>query len=409
MARRVAVFYASFGYGHKAAANALCEWCHALYPNSITLCRDLADYIPKLLKGSVSSSYFTMTRKTPWLWDRLYRDTDIVSKRRLASAFWNDIHKSLNKTYLRHLFSEIDKFDPHAVLSTHFFGMSSLLDKWEHRTPIYSVSTDYATHSLQRDPRFDGWFVGSAESARQHRADNIPTSDYAVMDFGIPVSRDYIASPTRSEARRMLEIEEDRPVVTVIGDRYGISKMDAIVESMMDFSGWKIEIICCDNTRTYEQMRDKYYPFRHITIRDSVPNIADFYAASDIVALNPNGVRIAEAATAGTAMLLLDPLPGLERYNCDYALENGAAKRVFENRRVGEQISELLESRETLERMRSNAIAMSRPEAGKHILSYVMERLDMAEKHHAAKQSDKSCGTEEDAAPRKEIPEEICP
>ena len=78
----------------------------------------------------------------------------------------------------------------------------------------------------------------------------------------------------------------------------------------------------------------------------------------------------------GCALLLLDPLPGQERYNCDYLLERGAARRVYENRRVGELIKELLESGEELERMRANARAIGRPFAARDILRVVMEELD---------------------------------
>ncbi|MDR1471957.1 MAG: hypothetical protein LBS75_05485 [Synergistaceae bacterium] len=392
MTRRIAVFYASTGASHRTAADALCGWCRALCPESEALRKDLLDYVPMALRACVASSHFAVTRRTPWLWDRLYRDTDAAPGRRPLSAFWNDIHRSISKTYVKRLFSDIDALNPHAILTTHFLGMSALLDKWEHRTPIYFVGTDYATHSLQRDPRFDGWFVGSAEAARQHRADNIPTSDYGVKDFGIPLSRDYTAPPTRREARRMLGIDEGKRMVTVMAGAYGIPRMDTVIDSMVDFSEWRVEIICSEDARTYEHMRDKYYPFRHITVRDCVQNTADYYAASDVIAINPNGVRIAEAAAVGAAMLLLDPLPGLERLNCDYVLERGAARRVFDDRSVGEQISELLESGGELGRMRSNAKALSRPEAGKHIILHVMERLDMVEKNELPKRSDAACG-----------------
>jgi UDP-N-acetylglucosamine:LPS N-acetylglucosamine transferase len=168
--------------------------------------------------------------------------------------------------------------------------------------------------------------------------------------------------------------------------------MDAVIDSMMDFSEWRIEIICGGNISAYEHLRDKYHPFRHITVRDSVQNMADFYVASDVIATNPNGVRIAEAAAMGAAILLLDPLPGLERLNCDYALERGAARRVFDSRRTGERISELLDSDGALSLLRSNAKAMSRPEAGRRIILHVMDRLDAAEHQAAQSRHEEAAG-----------------
>lgn len=380
MPNKIAVFYASIGAGHKAAADALCEWCHAMYPGSVTMCRDILDYIPKLMRKSIVSAYRLMTRNTPWLWERIYRDTDIKSARHPVSAFWNDVHRSVTRSYIKHLFMELDALGPTAVFSTHFFGMSSLLDKWEHRTPIYFIGTDYLSHSLQRDPRFDGWFVGSDEAVRQYRADSVPTAEYSVKNFGIPISRDYLISPTRVEARRMLELEDGVKMVTVMDSGRGARILDTVAGSMIDLPDWKIVVICRDNNRMYEHLRDKYFPFKQIMVLDSSPNIADYYAASDLVVMNPGGVQIAEASTVGAAMLLLDPLPGLEQYNCHYALERGAAKKVYESRRVGELIRETVEKRDELDMMKRRAKAMSHPSAAMDILSWVMNSMDEAEK-----------------------------
>ena len=145
---------------------------------------------------------------------------------------------------------------------------------------------------------------------------------------------------------------------------------------MLDCTDWRVEIVCGNNKRMFEALRKRYYPFKHIIVRRFLGNIRDYYAASDVVVLKPGGLSAAETLAMGCALLLLDPLPGQERYNCDYLLERGAARRVYENRRVGELIKELLESGEELERMRANARAIGRPFAARDILRVVMEELD---------------------------------
>ncbi|MDR1138000.1 MAG: hypothetical protein LBK91_06725 [Synergistaceae bacterium] len=380
MGFKAVVLYASIGYGSKDAADALCEWCRAVFPSSAAVCRDIMDYVPRPLRGGMVSAFNAMTRKTPWLWERIYRDTDISTKKHIVSAFWNDIHKSVSRTSLRHLFKDLDEVNPDAVFVTHVFGIPALLDKWEHSVPIYFVGSDYLSHSLQRDPRFDGWFVGSDEAVRQYRADNVPTAEYSVKNFGIPISRDYLVPPTRTEARGTLGIDENEHMVTMINDGASAGLLDTVVGSMIDLSEWKIVVICHDNTKIYEYLRDKYFPFKHITVKYSMENAALHYAASDIVIIGPSGVRIAEASVSGAAMLLLDPLPGLERYNCDYVLERGMARKIYEHRRVGEFVRELMGRRDELERMRYRARAMGRPSAAMDILTWVAEKAETGKK-----------------------------
>jgi processive 1,2-diacylglycerol beta-glucosyltransferase len=267
--------------------------------------------------------------------------------------------------------------------------MSALLDKWDHDTPIYFVGTDYLTHAMLRDPRFDGWFAGSEEALRQYMADNVPTAEYAVKNFGIPISRDYLVPPKREEARRSLEIDDSAKMVSVISGGSLSRLMDMIIGSMVALSDWKIFVLCRGGNRLYEEIRDKYFPFKHISVLEEVHSIADYYAASDVSILDPNGVRIAEAAAAGAAMLFPDALPGLGRYNCDYVLERGGARKIYEHRKVGELLEGLIVRRDELERMRYRARAMSRPHAAMDILTWAMEKADAEREARESEKSEK--------------------
>jgi len=390
MTRRIVVFYASIGAGHKTAAEALCEWCRALYPSSEAVCRDMMDYVPRMMRGAIVSAYNGMTRNSPWLWERIYRDTDVSSARHPVSAFWDYLHRKASGINMKRLMKELKEIEPQAVFATHFFGMTALLDKWEHGVPIYFVGTDYLSHVLQRDPRFDGWFVGSEEAVRQYMADSVPTAEYAVKNFGIPISRDYLAPPTRAEARRALETEDFVKMVSVVDSGIDSRVLDIVTASMVELSDWKVAVICRGGRKMFENLRDKYFPFKHITVLDNVPDIAHYYAASDVVVLDPNGVQIAEASAVGAAMLLLDPIPGLGRYNCDYLLERGAARKIYEHRKVGECLRDLIASMESLERMKYRARAMSRPNAGMDILTWVTEKADASKRELESRAAEKS-------------------
>jgi processive 1,2-diacylglycerol beta-glucosyltransferase len=376
MEYRIAVFYASVGTGHRAAAEALREWCEAEYPGAGVLCKDVLDYVPKWIRSSVVKSYLSMARNYPWLWSRFYRSTDFSSGRELFADFWNDIHKSIGRTYLKYMIHDIEEFAPDAILATHFFGMSSLLDKWERSVPTYFVGTDFLSHRLQRDPRYDGWFVGSAESARQHRADKVPTSELTVLDFGIPISRKFLSPPSREEARKKLDVDEGAVMILVSGGGIGAGPLGVIADSMLDCADWRVELACGVNDAMRDSLRDKYYPFKHINAHGFLEDICDYYAASDVVILKPDGLSCAEALATETPILLFDPLPGQEQYNCDYLLERGAALRIFENRRAGEQIAELLDSRDELTRIARKAGEIARPGAAKDILAFVTEKID---------------------------------
>jgi processive 1,2-diacylglycerol beta-glucosyltransferase len=376
MGYKIAILFASVGTDHESAAMALKEWCETEYRSSEVICKDVLDYVPHWIRWSVKTSYLAMARRYPWLWSRFYRSSDVLSHRELFAAFWNDIHRSVARTYVKYMIRDIDEFAPDAVLTTHFFGMPVLLEKWDRGAPIYFVGVDYLSHKLQRDPRFDGWFVGSSESARQHRADNVPTAELTVRNFGIPVSRRYISPPDRSEARKRLGVEADAVMILIAGGGVGAGALGDVADSMLERTDWRIDVICGTNDRMRDSLRDKYYPFKHINVHGFVDDMQYYYAASDIVALRPSGVSCAEALAARSVILLIDPLPGQEQYNCDYLLEKGAARMVFENRKAGELIAELLESDDEVGRIRLCADKIMKPLAAKDILSFVTGKIE---------------------------------
>ncbi len=380
MSLRLAVFYASVGTGHKVAAESLRESSLADYPGAEVICRDLLDYVPRWVRWSVVNSYLAMARKSPGLWGGLYQLTDTPPGSGIASAFWNSIHKSVSEAFIKNLFAELDEFKPDALLLTHFFGMSTMMDSWDQRALVYFVNTDYLSHILQRDPRLDGWFVASDEAVRQYRADSVPCHGSSVRNFGIPISAKYKTPPTREEARTRLGIDNEKTMVLVVGGGIGAGALGVAADSMLDFTDWNVVLVCGSNRKMYESLRDKFYPFKHINVLGFVDNMPDYYAASDVVVIKPGGLSVSETLAMGSALLLLDPLPGQEQYNCDYLLERGAAMRIYENRRVGEQIKELLSAPGELERLKTSARAVGRPNAASDIIRAVAEEVNVRQR-----------------------------
>ncbi|MDR0616105.1 MAG: hypothetical protein LBG29_04790 [Synergistaceae bacterium] len=383
MAYRIAIFYASAGDGSSTAAEALKEWFEAEYPESGVLCKDVLDYVPKWIRWSVVNAYLSMARNYPWIWSRFYRSTDLASGRELFADFWGDIHKSIGRTYLKYMIHDIEEFAPDAILATHFLGMPSLLDRWERSCPIYFAGTDFLSHRLQRDLRYDGWFVGSAESARQHRADKVPTAGVTVLDFGIPISRKFLSPPGREEARKKLEVDENAVMILASGGSIGAGPLGVIADSMLDCTDWRVDLFCGGNDAMRNSLRDKYYPFKHINVHGHPEDILDYYAASDVTILKPGGISCAEALSMELPLLLFDPLPGHEQHNCDYLLERGAALRLFENRMAGEQIAELLDSPDEMAKIARAAGETARPCAAKDILAFVTGKIDESREQQA--------------------------
>lgn len=369
MITRVTIFYARLGTGHKAAAEALREWIAKEHPQIEVLCRDVFDYIPSWMSYIIAHSYLIMARSAPGVWGKLYRDTDKVCK---WYSLWNLIQEGVCRLYLPRLLKELRSFDPQLILATHFFGMVPLCRSKENSVPVFYVNTDFLSHTLQRSPFFHGWYVGSEQAVRQHRADGLST---CVHCMGIPVAPAYADLPSKEEARDRLELAQDRPVVLILGGGIGAGALERVADSFLDYPQIQLVVICGNHRRLRDKLKEKYYPFRQIHVEGFVDCMPEYYGSCDLAISKAGGLSLAEAISAGVPLLLMDPLPGQEQYNCDYLLENGAALRLYEHRRAGEYAAELLDNGEKMEVVRKNALSLGRPHAGRDITRDVIDRV----------------------------------
>ena len=370
MISRITIFYATLGTGHKAAAEALRDWILKEHPQIEVLCRNVLDYIPSWMSYIIAQCYLIMARNAPDVWGKLYRDTDRVYKRQ---SLWGFIHETICKLYLRKLLKELHDFDPQLILATHFFGMAPLSLSKENHLPLFYVNTDFLSHTLQRCPSFSGWYVGGEPSVRQYQADGLASG---VRCFGIPVAPVYACLPSREESRKQLELDCERPIVLLLGGGIGAGALERIADSFLDYPQIQVVIICGNHHRLRDKLRDKYYPFRQIRVEGFVNCMPQYYRSCDLAVSKAGGLSLAEALSAGVPLLLMDSLPGQEQYNSDYLLENGAAFRLYENRRAGEYVTEILSDGEKLECVKRKAMALGRPFAGRDITQDVIGRVN---------------------------------
>jgi processive 1,2-diacylglycerol beta-glucosyltransferase len=86
-------------------------------------------------------------------------------------------------------------------------------------------------------------------------------------------------------------------------------------------------------------------------------------ACADLIVSKPGGLTTSEALARGVPMAIVSPIPGQESRNSDYLLENGAGIKVNHPALLPMKLSQLLNDRQRLARMRENAGRLGHPQA----------------------------------------------
>ncbi len=359
--KSIAVIYASEGTGHRTAAEALCSHFIKEHEDADVLCRDILDYTPAPLRRIVSDGYLFMARYTPWAWGWFYKSSDRPSPQ--ASCF-DKIHDVLCSAYLPKLEHDLYEAKVQAVFFTHYFAAAITARRNAGRFPVFYVNTDFVTHRFQRDKIYAKSFAASPSAIQQYRSDGI----YNVSDTGIPIAPKYMNLPSKEEARRKLNFAPSDKIVLIGGGGIGAGSVPEAADSLSRREDITSVVICGNNKRLFNALSRRYRGCANMRIEGFVPNMEEFYAASDIGIMKPGGLSLSEALAAHLPLLLMDPIPGQEQLNMDYICGNGAALPLKEPKDAAEEVGALLENSEKLRAMLVNAETLSRANAAKNIL-----------------------------------------
>lgn len=365
--KRIAVFYASEGTGHRAAAEALRDCFLLDNPQGEVFCVDILDYIPAFLRRLVSGGYLFMARYAPWAWGCFYKKSDGAT---LTSRLFAYVHDRLCGSYLPRAEEDIRGFAPEAVFFTHYFGAAPFAGRNSGIFPIFCVDTDFLTHYFQRSGSFTASFAASGEAVLQRQREGIENT----FCTGVPIAPKFMDAQGKDAARERLGLEREKVTVLLSGGGIGAGSVEEALASLAVKSEWQTVVICGSNRRLYSRLSRKYASSHNIRIEAFVTNMNDYYDAADIAVMKPGGLSSSEALTFGLPLLLMDPIPGQEELNLCFLERQGAAVELKAVGRAASVVKNILGDAPRLAEMKLAASELARPLAAREILT-IAERV----------------------------------
>jgi processive 1,2-diacylglycerol beta-glucosyltransferase len=98
------------------------------------------------------------------------------------------------------------------------------------------------------------------------------------------------------------------------------------------------------------------------------------YAASDLVITKPGGLTTSECLAMGLPMIVISPIPGQEKRNANFLLENGAALKACDSGALNYRVSMLLNEPAHLEKLRIKAKQLGKPDAALIVLDIALNK-----------------------------------
>jgi processive 1,2-diacylglycerol beta-glucosyltransferase len=329
MAVDLAVVFSPVGGGHKAAALATAEAARA---RGLTVeVIDAFEHWPKLFGGAYLGTHLTGQAYAPNVYGAGY----FAANRR--GGAWEPVRHSFDRIAMASLERAVVALAPRAVVATHHLplvvlGRSRETGRLE--ADLTAVVTDYTAHACWAERGVDRFCVPNAlafEEIVMHGAD-----PWAVHLTGIPVRGAFEALPAARDPRI-----GERLRVLVTSGGFGVGPMRSIVRSFRGVPGVDLTVVCGRAESLVEQVREDVAALGISAEvvgyeRDMPARVAEAH----VVVGKAGGLTVSETLASGRPMVVVGAVPGNEKLNERFVVQNGAGVAV-EPGEVGRTVAQM--------------------------------------------------------------------
>jgi 1,2-diacylglycerol 3-beta-galactosyltransferase len=321
--RRVLIFFADYGYGHRSASKAILAALEQLYGDQVTaeMVNPIDDKAaPSFLKKE-QKKYDRRVTETPQLYKLAYDIGDMsVTTNIMESAMIVLLHEALRRA--------IERFHPDAIVNTYPLFLSPLSGIYtisRIHIPTITVVTDFTNvNRMWFNPVADVTVVPTETARSIGIEEKLPPESLRIC--GIPV-HPAIANEQRPqvEIRGELGWRSDVTTVLVVGS----IRVRNLPETLhvLNHSALPLQLILVagGDERLYQKFKDtEWHPA--VQIYNRVDDIPAMLRASDLVMCKAGGLITSEALAAGRPLLYVDLIQGQETGNVEFVTQAGAAE-----------------------------------------------------------------------------------
>lgn len=367
----IAVLSVSAGAGHVRAAQALQAAAERCYEGVRLIHIDVMELVSGLFRKLYAETYIDIVEHHPAFWGYLYTLTD----REKANSPMSRLRAAIERLNTRKLDRVLRDIAPDQVICTHFLPaqlLSRELGKGDFQQPVWVQVTDFDIHALWVQPHLAGYFAASDEVAWRMIERGIRRS--AIHVTGIPIMPAFAERQSRSHCAAELGIDPSRTTLLMMSGGAGVGGIERLAERLLGLElDFQIVALAGRNEMLLTELQAiaARYPGRLYPL-GFTRTIERVMAVADLAITKPGGLTTSECLAVGLPMLVISPIPGQEERNADYLLENGAALKACDEGALTYRVNRLLSEPGLLDRLRTNAAALGKPDAARTVLDIVL-------------------------------------
>lgn len=397
--RRVLIFQASVGAGHKRAAEAIEAALLREDPSINVRTVDVMDpkFADRVFKYFYKDWYLALcsgqsvfgSAGNP-LVGFFFDKANVVTKGTLTGGgFLNN--RRLCMTMILNVLDFLCDFEPDVIVHTHFLSAEIIAGLRRHDTytcPQVTAITDMDVHAWWYQQPCEKYFVPRALAQTQLELYGVPPKD--IMNAGVPIMpafaqaldavKDLSLAQKRDRFRSQMDAtvnlwdspEDNRPIILIMS---GGPSVRTLFEHTTFLQTPSIIVVVCGREADLRAELDELnVPLQHkVCLLGFTKTMHELMAISDVIITKPGGLITSEALACGLMIVVVDPYAGQEERNAAMLLEEGAAIQVHHHELIPFRLDPIIANPAILQRYRMNAARLGKPDAARQIAKCILE------------------------------------
>ncbi|CAN1159327.1 Monogalactosyldiacylglycerol synthase 2, chloroplastic [Linum perenne] len=278
--------------------------------------------------------------------------------------------------YAKEVEAGLMEYKPDIIISVHplMQHIPLWVLKWQglqKKVVFVTIITDLNTcHPTWFHPGVDRCYCPSNEVAKRAAIDGLEESQIQV--YGLPIRPSFARAVfTKEELREDLEMDPDLPAVLLMGGGEGMGPVKktalALGESLFNKEFGRplgqLIIICGRNEVLRSTLESEEWNIP-VKVRGFETKMERWMGACDCIITKAGPGTIAEALIRGLPIILNDYIPGQEKGNVPYVVENGAGVFTRSPKETAKIVTEWFTTNtDDLKRRSENSLKLAQPEA----------------------------------------------
>jgi len=366
--KKVLIFYISKYSGHYQAARAIEGAFRELEGDFEIELVNAFDYTNPILGKVITKTYIEVIKNRPDVWGSVYDNPEVLKKVVKAREV---LHK-LNGPKMRRL---LERSRPDIVYCTQAFPCGMVADyKGSYGKDIHLVAvlTDHAPHSYWLFDEVDHYVVPSEKTASMLEKKGCPREK--IFDYGIPVDTRFSRECAKDVLKRDYGVEDGRPTVLLMGGSQGLGAIESIVGMFLaDDMRYQLMVVAGRNKRLHGRLVRMTSRRPDIKVFPYVNRIEELMEISDVIITKAGGITTSEALAKKLPILVVNPIPGQERLNTEFLVEQGAAVEIKDTARIKDALDDIFGTENKLGRMKDAAARIAKPDSALKIAELALK------------------------------------